>query len=76
MNIKNWYIKTYPHDELGFEIDPNATFEGLFDTLDYGADVYKFIGVCDSVVRERVFEKLAELMQVDYDYIYNQWLRI
>ena len=28
----------------------------------------------DSLVRERVFDKLAEIMGVDYNYIYEQWL--
>jgi hypothetical protein len=26
------------------------------------------------LIRERVFTKLAEIMEVDYDYIYYQWL--
>ena len=31
-------------------------------------------GVGDSVVRENIFQKLAELRNVDYDVIYNEWL--
>ena len=29
----------------------------------------------DTIVRERIFIKLAEIMNVDYDYIYEQWLK-
>lgn len=72
--IRDFYLEQYPTDDLGIEIDPNATFEGLFKVLDSYRDVYEYIGVGDSVIRERVFEELASIMQVDYDYIYNQWL--
>lgn len=73
--IKEWYIKEYPTDELGIEINNEITFEDLFVALDTYKDVYEALGVCDSIVRERCFEKLAEIMNVDYDYVYKQWLR-
>ena len=74
MTIKEYYTSTYANDTLGLEIDSKATFEGLFYALDSYKDVYEYIGVSDSVIRERVFEKLAEIMECDYEYIYNQWL--
>ena len=74
MNIKNFYLELYPEDKLGLEIDSTATFEGLFEALDSYKDVYEYIGVDDSVIRERVFQKLSEIMQCDYEYIYDQWL--
>lgn len=73
-SIKEWYMATFKTDELGQEINSEATFEGLFDTLDTYKDVYEFLGVDDSIVRERAFERLSELMKVDYDVIYRQWL--
>ena len=75
MNIKKWYAKTYPTDGLVEAFKPEATFEGLFETLDHYGDVYNYIGVYDSVVRERCFSKLAEIMDCTYDYIYEQWVR-
>lgn len=72
--IRKWYMEQYPSDELGAEISPAVSFEDLFEALDYYWDVYEFLGVCDSVVRERVFVKLAEIMNCEYDYIYDQWL--
>jgi hypothetical protein len=72
--IKEFYLDNYPTDELGNEIDANATFVGLFHILDTYGDVYKYIGICDSLVRERIFEKLANEMGVNYNEIYNQWL--
>ena len=72
--IKDWYTQEYPTDELGVEINSEATFEGLFETLDRRKDVYNYIGVGDSIVRERAFRKLAEIIGADYQYIYEQWL--
>ena len=73
--IKEWYIKEYPTDELGVEINNDITFYDLFIVLDTYKSVYEALNVWDSIVRERVFGKLAEIMDVDYDYIYEQWLK-
>jgi hypothetical protein len=73
-NIKDWYVNEYPTDEMGEDINAEATFEGLFKIMDNYKDVYEYIGAYDSIIRERIFEKLAEIMGVDYDYIYSQWL--
>lgn len=74
MNIKNYYLETYPADKLGLQINEDATFAGLLNTLIKGNLVYKYVGVHDSVIRERLFEKLAKDMQLDYDHIYLLWL--
>lgn len=75
-NIKSWYTTNYPDDELGQDLDSNATFEDLFFILNngYGAQVYDLIGVGDSVIRSRLFEHLAEIQRVDYNDIYHMWL--
>lgn len=75
--IKDWYIKEYPDDiEMGEEMNDNVTFQDLFEALDNYQDVYEVLGgESDSIVRERCFSKLAELMDVDYNYIYEQWLK-
>ena len=73
VDIKVWYTTIYPHDELG-EILNNVTFYELSNCLDRHKDVYEFLGVGDSIIRERVFNQLAIIMNVGYDYIYNQWL--
>ena len=73
MNIRNYYVNEFPSDELGLEIDPKANFESLWLAI-RGDMVYEYIGVSDSVIRERIFEKFSELTGHDYDYIYQQWL--
>ena len=64
----------YPSDELGVEINENVTFVGLLNALYEGNDVYEYIGVGDSIIRERLFERLAEELSTSYDYVYNLWL--
>ena len=72
--IKEYYLSNYPTDEVGNEINKYATFKGLFHILDTYQDVYEYIGIADSLMRERIFEKLANEMGVNYNEIYNQWL--
>ena len=74
MNIREWYINEFPSDELGIEINPNLTFDGLARILNNYADVYEYIGVSDSIVRERCFEKLSEVNNTEYSVIYELWL--
>ena len=74
MNIREYYVEAFPTDELGDEINPSATFEVLVDVLNNYGDVYQYIGVSDSIVRERCFEKLSELTNTEYDVIYDLWL--
>jgi hypothetical protein len=75
MKLKEFYLETYPTDDLGLELNETPTFPGLLNQLIIGGDVYRYIGVGDSIIRERLFEKLAESMEVSYDYVYNLWLK-
>jgi len=72
MTIKNWYVSVFTTDELREEINPNATFEELKNNL---PNVYDYLGIDDSIVRERVFSELAKRMNVDYDVIHYKWLK-
>lgn len=74
MNIKEFYLNTYPTDELGVEISEKATFVGLVTELFGGSDIYEYIGVGDSIIRERCFEELAKQLNKPYDFVYNLWL--
>ena len=76
--IKEWYLKEYSSDSLGNQLLDSTTFYDLFYALDRKKDIYTTLfgneELGDSLIRERVFEKLAEIMGVDYNYIYEQWL--
>ena len=75
-NVKQWYVLNHASDELGHELDDTLTFQGLWDGLNKGVDVYELLGVGDSVIREFVFGELAKRKGVDYEVIYNMWLGI
>ncbi len=72
--IKDWYIENYPTDDLGQELNDDCTFKDVWTAIHNGSDVYTILGVGDSLVRERVFEKLSEINGVEYNYVYTQWL--
>jgi len=59
MTIKQFYLETYPTDDQ------------LFGDM----DVYDYIGVADSLVRERLFSELAKQLKTSYDYVYNLWFK-
>ena len=73
--LKDWYLKTYPTDELGEELNSRATFYDLFEALDNYQDIYNLFGINDSIIREIVFKKLSDIMECPYEEIYNQWLK-
>jgi hypothetical protein len=75
MTIKEFYLENYPTDELGKEINENASFVGLLWMLHSKRDVYDFLAVHDSVVRERVFEELSKQLRLSYTTIYEMWLK-
>ena len=72
-NVKEWYKNTFPQDELGDEINPNITFYDVFEALDHYKDIYELLGVDDSVVREKVFFGLDDILDAPDGYSYEQW---
>lgn len=73
--LQKWYTNNHPEDELGEIINPKATFKDLFEYLDSYKDVYLLLDVGDSIIRERLFKRLSELIDMPYSYIYEQWLK-
>ena len=72
--IRRWYMESYKDDELGEDINPDVTFGQIWNAVKMGEDVYEKLGFADSVVRERVFQALAEIKHTDYESIYTLWL--
>jgi hypothetical protein len=79
MKIKEFYLENFPSDcnsdGLGMELSETATFAGLLNQLIVGGDVYEYIGVWDNLVRERLFDGLADELETSYDYVYNLWMK-
>lgn len=74
LNVKKWYKENFEDDELGEELNENVTFYDVLEALQKGKDVYEVFGVGDSVVRERIFERLSKLCGVTYEEIYYLWI--
>ena len=73
--VSVWYQEKFPHDEWGNAmINKGITFQDVFECLQIGGNIYAFLGAGDSIVRERVFDALATLMEVPYEVVYYQWL--
>jgi len=76
-SVKDWYLKEYPTDEFGEYLNDEITFEDIIIGMYFREDFYKIAfndGHGDSLVRERIFSKLAEMYGVDYGIIYDMWL--
>lgn len=75
-DVRSWYMSTYPTDDLGADIRDGMTFSNVAVQLaNHGSDgFYEFIGAHDSLVRERIFEKISDELGVDYDTVYDEWL--
>lgn len=71
-SIRKWYVKAYPTDDLGPELVGN--FAGALEAMGNGGDIYDYMGVEDSLVRERLFTRLSEMLGLDYEHIYQLWL--
>ena len=70
--IRDFYMRKYPQDELGAELS-DASFGDLLAAV-VAKNVYEVIGADDSIILERLFERLAELVGVEYKTIYELWL--
>ena len=75
-SVKKWYLDEYPSDrEEGSKLKSGLTFAELWARMQDGEEFYDiaFNGFGDSIIRERIFGKLAEILKVDYDVIYETW---
>lgn len=81
INLKEWYTKEFPTDPEGEYLNEDITLQNVYDFINkYGCegpdgDLYDYIGAGDSLVRERIFAKISEALNVPYDNIYNKWLK-
>ena len=74
INVNEDYVTDFPTDDLGKKINKDLNFLDLFNGMLEGKDIYDMLDVSDSLIRERVLERLAYLMGIDYQIIYYLWL--
>ena len=77
-SVNKWYEETFPDDSESVEdLSDSITFEkaATFVTPRGSEDrFYSKMGGTDSVVRERIFDKIAKLYNVSYEDVYNTWM--
>lgn len=70
--IKTWYKKEYRRDKDTIEMMcDKVTFEDIYNEP---WNVYDLLSVDESDVREKVFAKIADVYEVEYEVIYYKWL--
>ncbi len=74
INLKKWYKSRYPCDEMGEQLNAEVSLLDVLDGMIAGRDFYAIIKAQDSIIRERIFEKLSEAMGISYIIIYSLWL--
>jgi hypothetical protein len=74
VELKKWYKENYPQDGYDSIIEEN-TFQDLFECIDKNIPLDR-IGISDTVVRERLFAKLAEIIKMPYTYISDRYTSI
>lgn len=67
--VREWYHKSYKTDPEWKSLEI-FTFMDVFNLLDN----YYEPNFGDSIIRERIFSQLADIMEVDYSYVYDQWM--
>lgn len=73
--LKSWYQAVFPDDTQSLLMNESATFIDLVNCLNSARNVYdNCIGVSNSIIRERLFARLAYITGIDYTFIYNKWL--
>ena len=73
-SVQKWYVKAYPHDSLGKEINPKYTFQDAVICLLNGDDFLHEFGQGDSFVRNNIIRRISELSKWSYDIVYNTYL--
>jgi len=73
ITIKEFYTSTYSTDTLGQDINPKATFLEMLNVINEGNDLYEYLGVYDSLIRERIFTEVSTRLNCSYNDICNVW---
>lgn len=73
-HVRTWYKDHYPNDPKGDDLEGQLSWAVMLERMRNKENLYSIIGVSDSVVRERLFSHLAELMLVPYEVICRIWL--
>lgn len=71
--VRDWYLRTFPDDELGVQIAPSLTFDDALTEIP-SDNIYFDLSDGDFDIRERVFKELAVRYGLTYRDLYKSWL--
>nr|WP_298595445.1 SNF2-related protein [uncultured Mitsuokella sp.] len=74
-SVRRWYRENFPEDSLGEEL-VERTFSETLEALESGNDLYAFLGIGASDMREAIFSELSTLSGHPYDAIYALWQQV
>lgn len=74
--VKEWYMNEYPEDkQFGTMLNEGTTFADVYSALENHQEIYELLGGhMDTLIRERVFRKLAEIYGVEVGVFMDKWL--
>ncbi len=74
--VHAWLWTAHPNERCMMKgFNKTITLREVWDGMLKGDDFYEMCSCGDSVQRELVFDRLAELLGKTYDQIYNVWLK-
>lgn len=73
-NVREWYMTTYPKDELGAKLNPDLTFDDVLAAVPKGNGIYDSIGVRDGTMRSLIFDELCRRYGYTIREVHDSWL--
>ena len=73
-DVKAWYLEEY-EDDYAERLPDGVEFYDYVIALNKREDVSNLMGeAADSIIRERIFGRIAYVLEIDYADIYEIWL--
>lgn len=76
IKIQDFYKQNYPIDVEGMFLNDETTFLDLADAIIKDDTLYSILSTNDSIVRENLFYELSNMLNVNYNVIYDTWIGI
>jgi hypothetical protein len=73
IEIKSWYLSTFPDDIDGEQLYWNITFGEVYFSVICNADVYSLLNTNDAIIVNRILKKMCELLNLNYSDVHTYW---
>lgn len=72
--IKEWYALNHPEETYTQYLNGKITFGKLWEGMKKRKDFYRMVGFADSLIRENIFQELANRLNITYKEVQTLWL--